>query len=89
MSIFYWILEKVLGIAGFIIRLFPVADLTDSWAILRSGQEFIRTVGLLNDYVPIVEVLAGIGLCLSTLGILYGVMVVRRTFSLVWPGAGS
>lgn len=89
MTIFYWILEQLLGAAHFIVRLFPVADLSDSWAVLRSGQELIRTVGALNEYFPIAEALAGIGLCLSTLAALYVVMVIRRTFSLVWPGAGS
>jgi len=89
MSIFYWILEKIIELVGGIVRLFPLADLTEALEILRPGRELIQSFAWLNEYLPLAEVAIGIGLCLSTLLTLYGVMLVRRTFSLIWPGAGS
>lgn len=79
----------LVGVAENIIRMLPVADTTALVEFAAPAGRLIGWVLRLNEALPVVEMLTAVTLILSVYGALYVVMVVRRVFSLVWPGAGS
>lgn len=84
-----WILIPLMHFAQWVIALFPTADLDTVTAALGPLGQMVGYIALLNETFPITEGLAFVGIVIVIYTALYGVMLVRRIFSLIWPGAGS
>lgn len=84
-----WILKPLLTLGAWVVSLFPVADTTEVVAAVAPASRLVGWVMQLNAAFPVVELLAAVGFLLSVYVAMYAVMLVRRVFSLFWPGAGS
>lgn len=84
-----WIIEPLLNFARSILNTLPVADTAGLVEAVAPASRVIAWGVRMNAALPIAEVLAAFALVLGVYMALYGVMLVRRVFSLFWPGAGS
>lgn len=84
-----WILEPIIAFALFIVSQMPVADVSRLTAAVAPAARLVAWMRLLDEVAPVTELLGAVGILVSVYVAMYGVMLVRRTFSLFWPGAGS
>lgn len=84
-----WILDGIIGLATVVVGLFPDADLGPLLAFIEPANRLICWLLQLNEAFPVAEALIGFGLYLGVVGALSVVMLARRAFSMLWPGAGS
>lgn len=79
----------VISLAGGILELFPVVDMSEPESAFAQVGRLVAWIAKLNQAFPVVEGLTILGIVLGVVSVLYMVMLVRRVFSLLWPGAGS
>lgn len=90
--ILVWILTALIKLATWLIGLLPSfsASQLSSWSsYFTSAGRIFGWLNALDPYLPIHEALIVFGFQLVIYSALYGVMGIRRVFSLIWPGAGS
>lgn len=87
--ILVWMLMPILGLVQWVVSRLPVADTAALHDRIAAAGRVVAWVLQLNECIPIVEALAVLTLLFGIWSALYGVMLVRRIFSLFWPGAGS
>ncbi len=87
--ILLWLITPLLRLLQSIIGLLPVADFEPLTAAVAPLTRLVSWVGKLNEAFPVTELLGALGVIAGVYVALYGVMLVRRVFSLFWPGAGS
>lgn len=84
-----WILRPLLALANWLIGLFPSADVAGVTSKFEGVGRVYSWICQLDQAFPIKSLIVAIGVVLTVWGGMYAVMVIRRVFSLVWPGAGS
>lgn len=87
--IWKWAFQVFSNIASWIVSLLPDADLESLVAHMDGAARVFAWIDKLNDAFPVDHLLLAGGLLLSVYAALYAVMIIRRVFSLIWPGAGS
>lgn len=86
---FDWFLDWLIEVAISVVELFPLADVAELTDAIAPAGRFISWIAQLDEFIPISESMAMLGMLLSIVVALYVVMTARRVFSLIWPGAGS
>lgn len=79
----------VLGLVATVVSWFPEADFTGIEEALYPAKRLICWLIGLNDSLPVFEALGAVGIIAGVSACLYVAMLIRRIFSLFWPGAGS
>lgn len=87
--IFVWLFEAMFSIVGWLIQQFPLIDWTPITDRLAGVGRVVGWIMQLNSFFPMVELIAAGTVLMTVWTVMYGVMTVRRIFSLIWPGAGS
>lgn len=83
------VLHWFCGIITWVLGLVPVADLTGLNAAKSAAIVGLRYAWALNSWFPFDTAIAALVVYLAVYNGAYLLMIVRRAFSLFWPGAGS
>ena len=76
-------------LATWLVSLLPEVDASAFAEWVSPAQRLVCWLSLLDEAAPVTEVMVVFGAVGVIYGMMYGVMMIRRLFSLVWPGAGS
>lgn len=87
--IWVWCLKPFIMAAQWIVNLLPKVDYSGIAEHVGPVSRLLASAAQLNEAFPVTEGLIGLGLLLVVVVALYSVMLIRRIFSLLWPGAGS
>jgi hypothetical protein len=82
-------MRAFMSAAAALIDLFPHADTSGITTAIAGMGTAMKYVNTLNAWVPFSESLTALGIYMTVFLALHSANLVRRVYSMIWPGGGS